>query len=199
MLVSLCGTPGTGKTSTARELRRRGYEILSERDLIRELGCFERYDSDADEYIADPDELRSSFLCLQGKEGDVVLDGHLSYLAPAGLVIVLRAPPWVVGQRLEKRGYPHDKVRENVIAEAVGYTLIRSMEEEKAQGGSDWKMLLEGDGKLVVERDVGSLTVEESADWVERMIEGRRDKKIEVISPFRPGSVDWLEAHSRWY
>ncbi len=49
MIVSLCGTPGVGKTTTASRLSDLGIEVLSEKEAIKEMGLYEEYDIKNDE------------------------------------------------------------------------------------------------------------------------------------------------------
>lgn len=200
MLVSLCGTPGVGKTSTARQLIKHGIEVLSERELIEKMELYESYDKENDEFIVNPDVLRRGWRSLKGTIcGDTVIEGHMSYLAPSNLTLVLRVRPSIVKNRLVERDYREEKIRENVEAEALGYLLIMAWEEEdRANDGGDWTFL-EGGGKVVLEKDVTDLSPEEIAEWVLEMMDAAREKRLSPLLRYRPGKVDWLEECAEWF
>ncbi len=200
MLVSICGTPGVGKTTAASMLAGQGWDIIQEKDLISDLSLFEEIDTENDEMIVDPDILRDGFRCWAEKlNSDAILEGHLSYLAPADLVLLMRLDPREIKERLLKRDYHEDKINDNVEAEALGYILIRCCEgEEKALGEKEWKEIGKGQA-LIVERDVTGMSPEIISRWFLEMIGAFRDKKLKMISLYRPGKVDWLEAYAEWF
>ena len=200
MLVSICGTPGVGKTTAASMLADHGWDIIREKDLISDLSLFDEIDAENGDMIVDPDILREGFRCWAEKlTSDTVLEGHLSYLAPADLVILMRLDPLVVRERLLKRNYSEDKITDNIEAEALGYILFRCCEEEeKALGEKDWKEIGKGQS-LIIERDVTNMSPEIISEWFIEMIGALRDKKLKMISLYRPGKVDWLEAYAEWF
>lgn len=113
--VGVAGTPGTGKKTVAPLVG----ELLG--IPAKSLNSFAPRGVE----IVDPWELRRSLLadCPQ----DAVLFGHLLphvlRRGEASLVAVLRCEPSVLRRRLEERGYPAAKVRENVEAELIGVVL----------------------------------------------------------------------------
>jgi adenylate kinase len=200
MLVSLCGTPGVGKTTVACELKRRGLHILSEREVVEDLKLFDSYDPESDEYVVDPSILGEGLACIREKlDTDTVIEGHLSYLAPSDLTVILRVHPRILKERLDGRDYPDSKVRDNTEAEMLGYILIKAWEEEDAANeNGDWTELKPG-GRIVLERDVTGMPPVEVADWIVGMIEAFREKKLSTLLHFRPGKVDWLEECAEWF
>ena len=200
MLVSICGTPGVGKTTAASMLADHGWEIIQEKDLISDLSLFDEIDMENGELIVEPDILRKGFRVWAEKlTADTVLEGHLSYLAPADLVLLMRIDPLVVRERLLKRDYSEDKITDNVEAEALGYIFFRCCEEEEnALLEKDWKEMGKGQA-LLLERDVTDLSPEAISEWFLEMIGAFRDKKLKMISLYRPGKVDWLEAYAEWF
>lgn len=113
--VGISGTPGTGKKTIAPLLG----ELLG--IPAKSLNSFA---PPGDEEV-DPGRLRRSLLADGPK--DAVLFGHLLphvlRRGEARLVAVLRCEPSVLRARLEARGYPAGKVRENVEAELIGVVL----------------------------------------------------------------------------
>ncbi len=114
MKIALTGTPGTGKTAVAAELARRGFNVLDLNGLLVP-------------YRLERDEARGSWVVDVERAArelelprDCVLEGHLSHFFDVDWVAVLRCSPGELELRLKGRGWPPEKVRENVEAEALG-------------------------------------------------------------------------------
>jgi len=120
MMIAITGTPGVGKTTVAKLLAPKlGYKYESVRDIALRIGAAEEV---GDELEVDVEALRNVRL------EDTVVDGHLSHHMPADVVIVLRANPRVIAERLEGRGYSREKLGENVEAELVDVVLVEALE-----------------------------------------------------------------------
>ena len=100
-MIALTGTPGTGKTSVAEELRRRGHDVLDLKKHISDSGLRGEYVEEMDTYDVDTDLLRES---LRNSEHEMA-EGHLSHFLDTGMCIVMRCHPDVLAQRLRDRGY----------------------------------------------------------------------------------------------
>ncbi len=114
-IVGVSGTPGTGKKTVAPLVASiMGLPQLSLNSLAPRRG---------DE--VDTGALRRKLLAAF--PGRAVLFGHLLphvlTRREASFVAVLRCDPMVLRGRLEARGYPRSKVRENVEAELIGVVL----------------------------------------------------------------------------
>jgi adenylate kinase len=200
MMTSLCGTPGTGKTTTSDRLRADGLNVVGLTELIKDLGADEGSDPGTGELIVDLGVLRTVLEDWAGRtKGDIMVEGHLSYLVPASLVLLFRTDPNLVLNRLLARGYPEEKARENAEAEAVSYLLFKCMEREReALSGKDWTELPEG-CPVVLETDTTEMGPAEQAEWVRSMVGARKEKRYIDMLPFRPPVVDWIEVVSGWY
>ncbi len=189
MLIALSGTPGTGKTSTVKELEGRGLPVHYLAEMIDGWDRFGPPD-ETGSVTVNVDELRD-LLCTWAKEleGWNVLDGHLSYLAPADAVLIFRVDPNVIRARLSCRNYPKEKVLENAEAEGVSAVLIEAFMEMKERGMEE----------RVFERDVTDLTSGECTDWVVEMITALEGEDLKTLVRYRPGKVDWTEVISGWY
>lgn len=113
--VGICGTPGTGKKTVAPLVGR----LLG----LRAVSLNSLAPGGAEE--VDPADLRRAFLAAGRREAVVYghLLPHVLRRGEARLVAVLRCEPSVLRKRLEARGYPAAKVRENVEAELIGVVL----------------------------------------------------------------------------
>ena len=164
-VIALTGTPGTGKTSTANVLRGRGYRVISVNELAERLECVIGEEEGCK--VIDVDTLAERMRKIL-PSGVVIVEGHLSHLLNPDRIIVLRCNPLELKIRLEKRGWPVEKILENVEAELVDVILIEALET----------------GKEVHEIDTTGRTPIDVANMVEDVIQRKRD--------FKPGNVDWI-------
>lgn len=119
-IIGITGTPGTGKKSIApRVAKNLGRTLHSVEALARAYGLTEQ---SGEETLVDTAKLRRK---LHGwPPSPALVFGHLlpQVLDPGAVerVVVLRCDPAVLRRRLELRGYPREKVQENVEAELIG-------------------------------------------------------------------------------
>ena len=168
MIIAVTGTPGVGKTTVSKLLSERlGYEYISIREFAVEKGIGEKA---GDEIEIDVDELAEKMV-EEFKGKNVVIDGHLSHFVPSDVVIVLRAHPRLVAERLKDRGYSRKKLAENVEAELIDVILVEALEENER----------------VIEVDTTGKTPEEVVDEIIDLIERGVKKRV--------GIVDWSDAY----
>ncbi len=128
MKIAITGTPGTGKTEVAKELERRGYEVLYLNSIV-------------DDFVIGYDEKRNSKIVDENKMNDYIkeikengllfIEGHLSHLMDVDAVFVLRCHPDKLISRLEKREWKKEKIMENAEAEALDIILDRTLQKHK--------------------------------------------------------------------
>ncbi|MFP4423674.1 MAG: adenylate kinase family protein [Candidatus Woesearchaeota archaeon] len=131
-VVCVTGTPCVGKTTFARKLADHlGFRYLDVGKFIRDNNLSEGYDSHLQCDIVDEEKLTDALVgSLDAKEG-IILDSHMSHLMPSSrvdLCIVLKAPLKTLKARLEARGYPSYKVRENLDAEIFDVCHVEAVE-----------------------------------------------------------------------
>jgi len=175
VIISITGTPGTGKSSAGLALRARGRHVVELGDLIREHGLHEGVDEERGSLEVDADVLADRVPALL-PAGEVLLIGHLSHLVPSELVIVLRCRPSVLEKRLMGRGWADAKVRENMEAEALDVILVEAVESERE----------------TVEIDTTEMSKDQVADAVEDVLAGEREK-------YAVGNIDWSQEVLGWY
>ena len=175
MIVSLTGTPGTGKTVIAAALREKGERVVDLNRYIEEKGLKERFDKKRDTYNVDAEKLNTSLGTHVPKEGNTFLEGHLSHFLDCDVIIVIRCNPSVLHERLKKRNYPMRKILENVQAEALDVILCEATDSHAH----------------VFEIDNTSCTLEEVVSMIYDIIGGDTER-------YGPGSVNWAEEMEKW-
>jgi adenylate kinase len=175
MIVSLTGTPGTGKTTLSETLRGKGYGTVDLNEHIRTNGLLGRFDADRDTHEVDVVRLNRSLAQYRGTDGTVFLEGHLSHFTDCDIIIVLRCCPSVLYERLKARGYAEKKILENVRAEILDVILCEAADS----------------GRPVHEIDT-------SAD-TNNIISAVEDILAGKTGGYRPGGISWMEEAERWF
>ncbi len=168
--MAITGTPGTGKTTLSKELRRMGLLVIDLNGLAREKGLLGEYDAIRDTYEVDTDLLDREL-----PEGEMIVEGHLSHLLNVDTVLILRCDPRVLEQRLNDRGYAVTKARENAMAEALDVILVEALESDA----------------VVLEVDATTASVTDLARVVEDILAGEKVK-------YGTGNIDWSGVLMEW-
>ncbi|OPX67260.1 MAG: putative kinase [Methanoregulaceae archaeon PtaB.Bin056] len=162
MMIGITGTPGTGKSTVAHELRARGHMVTALSSTTTPY-IVER-DEERDTLVIDEESWAREFPRVEG-----FVEGHLAHLLSCDLIVVLRCRPDVLAERLRARGYSEAKVRENVEAEALDVTLIETLEEFR--------------GDQVLEIDTTDRESGECARLIEEFSQGKIPPSF--------GNIDW--------
>ena len=173
MLIAITGTPGTGKSSVCKELKRLGFAVIDAARLATEKGLTTRPRRTGAPAEVDLDGLRKVPL----PKGDLVfISSHFSHLLKVDGAIVLRCSPGILKARLEKRKWRHEKVMENVEAEAIDLITVEAVQS----------------CKKVFEVDTTSMDAEETARQIIEIVKGS-------VKGHEPGRIDWSEEILSWY
>ncbi len=173
VLVALTGTPGTGKSTVAAVLERRGYFVVILDRFAEERGLIARSDDARGTKEVDVDALDRE-VRVPAKLGFLV--GHYAHLLTVDLAIVLRCHPRTLEARLRARGWPVAKVHENVEAETID-AITQEAVDRKAP---------------VYEVDTTSSTPDAAADAVLGILQGRTEGR-------EPGRLDWSDEVLSWF
>jgi adenylate kinase len=173
MLIAVTGTPGTGKTSSCEVLARRGYAVVDLDDLARQGGFIVGRDEARQSDEVDVEALREG---LRVPAKIAFLRSHYAHQMAVDMVVVLRCSPAVLRARLEARGWPPEKVRENVEAEAIDVITQEAVERLP----------------VVYEIDTTSSTPSQTADAILGILQGKTQGR-------EPGHVDWSQEVLSWY
>ncbi len=138
LLIAVTGTPGAGKTKFAELLSKEiGITAIEVNDIVEAKKLFSGVDENGSK-IVKMQELKKELKALETRSAEsgqkaVLLVGHL--LADLKLdydvAIVVRAKLTDLVSRLEARGYPKDKVRENLVSESIDYCGVQAGEKSK--------------------------------------------------------------------
>jgi adenylate kinase len=172
-VLGVAGCPGTGKRSVGRLVAEvLGWPYYEINEVAFRAGAI--LERDEWGYIADPPKIREALLRELKAERSVVVGHLLPQVLRRGetiFVAVLRCSPYELWERLAARGYPEDKIRNDVEAEILGYCLAEAVEAF----GQD----------RVAEFDTTGRRPEEVADELLATFRGDRAKRL--------GAVDWLK------
>lgn len=137
-IIVLTGTPGTGKSSVAKILKKKGFVVIELNSEIRRRKLYSSYDRKRKTYVADFGKMEK-FLKKELKQEKyfnkpIIIDSHLSHLLPSRIVdavIVLRCEPAELEKRLKRKGWNAEKIRENVESEIIGLIEYEARKKHK--------------------------------------------------------------------
>ncbi|MGB4362751.1 MAG: adenylate kinase family protein [Methanothermobacter tenebrarum] len=176
-IICITGTPGVGKTSISHRLAEElNGNLVEVNQLAEEKDLFIGEDPVRGYKIVDIPSLCREIMKVMEEDSFNIVEGHLShYCKICDLVIVLRLHPNLLLRRLEKRGYDHRKVKENVEAEALGVCAYEAYQVHDDR---------------VHEIDSTDLSPDEVLDEIIRVLDGEK--------PCTFGSVDFMEWFLEW-
>lgn len=178
--VALTGVPGTGKTSVAEALARRGHRVVHLNEFARDAGLLGELDAERGSHVLDMDELAERFNAeFDSFDSTLFLESHFAHELDVDRVVLLRVDPLVLVERLRARGWREEKVRENVEAEALDVLAQEVLDT----------------GLPASEIDATDLRVEEVADVVTAIAEGRP----EGLKARTVGTAHWSLESLPWF
>ena len=120
--MAVTGTPGTGKT-TATERLDTDLDVIHLNDVIKSEGFSTDVDEERGSLVADMDALAEWL----ADRDDAVIESHLAHNFDADRVVVLRAHPETIVERLRERGDSDSKAYENAESEALDVILSEAV------------------------------------------------------------------------
>lgn len=133
VIISISGTPGTGKTSVAEILAKKlKANLINIKEMMRKNEIRYSYDRKRKTSVIDERELQKA-VSRKLQDGYNIIDSHLSHLLKANRVFILRTNPIVLRRRLKKRGWAESKIKENVEAEILDEITIESLQKRASE------------------------------------------------------------------
>jgi len=125
VVIAICGTPGTGKSLLADAFKKLNFEVIHLSRFVIENKLYQSYDNKRDAYVIDEEKfLEAINRYIESRMGkNIVIEGIGAECLPPEIVdicIVLTCEPFVLKERLEQKGFPPEKIEENLEAERFG-------------------------------------------------------------------------------
>ena len=132
MIISISGTPKTGKTAVAKALAKRlGWRLVSLNDLAREKKLYLGYDRSRRSRIVDIKKLRAEVRRVSKAHRNMVLESHYSHDMPCDAAVILRTNPGELRKRMRRAGWTKKKTEENIEAEIMEVVKGEALESAK--------------------------------------------------------------------
>jgi adenylate kinase len=163
--VAVTGTPGTGKT-TATERLETDRPVVHLNDVVRARRLTTGHDEERDTAIVDLAAVED-WLDAEAPTNAVV-ESHLAHRVPADRVVVLRARPETIEERLRERSESDATARENAESEALDLILAEALDRH----GED----------AVHEIDTTDRTPDAVAAEIDAAIRGEREPSAGTVS-----------------
>ena len=168
--ILVCGTPGTGKSSTCAAFMEEtavtypGFRHIDVSNFVKENAFHEGYDDVRKCHIIDEDKVCDELEELMSA-GGIILDTHamIDFFPERwfDLVVVLATDNTVLFDRLAKRGYDAKKVSENVECEIM--QVVRT--EAQSSYAAEMVQILKSDTIEELEMNVRNMSAWVNA-WV---------------------------------
>jgi len=130
-IIIVTGIPGTGKTTLSKLIaEKKDFKYVDLNVFAKENNLIVGFDKERDCDIIDEDKLSDSIKAFEGK--NVVIDSHMShYIDPkiVDMCIVTKCDLKELKDRLEKREYSPEKIRENLDSEIFDTCNVEAIEE----------------------------------------------------------------------
>ena len=129
MIISITGTPGTGKTSVGNILSKKGFNVIDFNRLIEKQNFIKGFDKKRQTKIVDIKKINDYIKQHFKKEELTFIDGHLSHLIESvDYIILLRRHPKKLLENLQKKNWSIEKIKENIEAEILDIILCEAID-----------------------------------------------------------------------
>ncbi len=131
--IVVTGTPGTGKTTFAKKLAKdNNYKYIDVNEIIKLNNLCEEYDNQKDCIVVDETKLADVLVAMiKNLDVKLVIDSHMSHFIPKEYVekcYVCKCNFPELKNRLEKRGYSENKIKDNLECEIFDVCLNEAKE-----------------------------------------------------------------------
>jgi len=176
MIVSITGTPGTGKTTISKLLKDEGYEVIDFKKVAIANNFLIGKDKKRDTLIVDIKKFDKYAKENYKQENIIFIEGHLSHLLKSvDKVIVLRCHPEELKKNLSKRKWNENKIKENLEAEILDIILCEALDLHKSRN--------------IFEIDITGKSTKDVFSSVMEIVEN----KFKFMKKYNIGKIDWSE------
>ena len=176
MIIAITGTPGTGKTSVAKKLVRKGYIVLDLNRIACETDFLLGRDEKRKSNIVDIYKLNLFIKKNYSKFDIVFVEGHLSHLLKCvDKLIVLRLEPSQLKKYLKKKRWNEKKIKENLESEILDIVLCESVEIHSKDN--------------IAELNVTNKSVDEIVSIIIDLVKDG----FKNLQKYKIGNIDWSE------
>jgi adenylate kinase len=132
MIISISGTPKTGKTSVAKALAEKlNWRLVSLNELAKEKKLYVGYDRSRKSRIVDIRRLRTEVRKLSRLHKNLILESHYSHDMLCDVVVILRTNPKELRKRMAGEGWTKKKMEENIESEIMEIVKNEALEKAK--------------------------------------------------------------------
>ena len=134
-VIIVTGSVCTGKTTLAKLLAKKYHAIyINVNELIKDFKLYSNYNEKLKAYNVNTNRLNKFLINLiKNSKNNLILDSHLSHYLPSKYVdlrYVTKSDIKVLKNRLMKRRYNKEKIRENLDAEILDVCLTEALENK---------------------------------------------------------------------
>lgn len=176
MIVAITGTPGTGKTTVASILKKKGFTVVDLKKVAFDNNFVIGTDKNRNSKIIDIEKLDDYIQKKFSSDDLVFVEGHISHLLKcADKVIILRLHPSKLKEILSDRNWTKDKIRENVQAEILDVILCEAVDIHSQRN--------------CFEINGTELSIQDIVVCILEIVEN----KFKNIKKYKIGEIDWSE------
>jgi len=127
MIISITGTPASGKTTIAEKVSSiLGWTLVKLNELAEEKNLYCGIDEKRDCKIVDIEKIKRALSEIN--EHNLIIESHYAHEIPSDVVFVLRVNPKELRERARSKDWKNEKTEENVEAEIMGICLQESID-----------------------------------------------------------------------
>lgn len=176
MIIAITGTPGTGKTTVASILKKKGFTVVDLKQVAFDNNFILGLDEERNSSIIDVKKLDKYIKKNYFNKDLVFIEGHISHLLKCvDKIIILRLHPLKLKEILVKRDWKEDKIRENVEAEILDVILCE-VADIHCQ-------------KNCFEIDGTKRSINDIVNCILELV----DNKFKDITKYKIGEIDWSD------
>lgn len=180
MLISISGTPATGKTTVSRLLTKMlNANLISISSLVKTKKMKSYYDKKRKTKVVNEKDITKAVEKMIHANKINIVEGHAAHIIKSDKVFVLRCSPPRLVQRMKMKGWGARKIRENVHAEILDTITVEALEANRKS--------------RVFEIDTSNRTPRQTASLIVKLLNNHRWQK-----KYLAGRIDWTEKYKKY-